>query len=65
MTYYIENRYALGSEKANERSFTNVEEIVMFHTRNELVLQSDGGELGSTKLTDTPSKKISLEGLFK
>nr|XP_031825731.1 B-cell linker protein-like isoform X2 [Nomia melanderi] len=51
-----DNRFALGSEKVNELSFANVEEIVMFHTRKELILHSDGGELGSTKLTDTPPK---------
>ncbi|KAK9293917.1 hypothetical protein QLX08_011301 [Tetragonisca angustula] len=51
-----DNRYALGSAKVNEKSFSNVEEIVMFYTREELVLHSGGVEMGSTKLTDTPSK---------
>ncbi|KOC71035.1 Lymphocyte cytosolic protein 2 [Habropoda laboriosa] len=51
-----DNRYALGSAKANEQSFTNVEEIVMFHKREELVLHSGGVKIGSTKLTDSPPK---------
>ncbi|XP_071866732.1 uncharacterized protein isoform X1 [Bombus fervidus] len=51
-----DNRYALGSAKVNEKSFSNVEEIVMFYTREELVLHSGGVEMGSTKLTDTPPK---------
>ncbi|XP_043521024.1 lymphocyte cytosolic protein 2-like isoform X2 [Frieseomelitta varia] len=51
-----DNRYALGSAKVNEKSFSNVEEIVMFYTREELVLHSGGVEMGSTKLTDTPAK---------
>lgn len=51
-----DNRYALGSAKVNEQSFSNVEEIVMFYTREELVLHSGGVEMGSTKLTDTPPK---------
>lgn len=54
--YYFLNRYALGSAKVNEQSFSNVEEIVMFYTREELVLHSGGVEMGSTKLTDTPPK---------
>lgn len=53
---YFLNRYALGSAKVNEQSFSNVEEIVMFYTREELVLHSGGVEMGSTKLTDTPPK---------
>ncbi|XP_076166150.1 uncharacterized protein LOC143146050 isoform X2 [Ptiloglossa arizonensis] len=52
-----DNRYALGSAKTNEQSFSSVEEIVMFYTREELVLtHSSGVQMGSTKLTDTPSK---------
>lgn len=53
---YFSNRYALGSAKVNEESFSSVEEIVMFYMREELVLQSSGVEMGSTKLTDTPAK---------
>ncbi|CAK9795404.1 Lymphocyte cytosolic protein 2 [Anthophora plagiata] len=51
-----DNRYALGSVKANEQSFSNVEEIVMFYKREELVLHSGGVKIGSTKLTDSPPK---------
>ncbi|XP_029034690.2 lymphocyte cytosolic protein 2-like [Osmia bicornis bicornis] len=51
-----DNRYALGSAKANEQSFSSVEEIVMFYSREELVLHSGGVQMGSTKLTDTPGK---------
>ncbi|CAK9808158.1 Lymphocyte cytosolic protein 2 [Anthophora quadrimaculata] len=51
-----DNRYALGSAKANEQSFSNVEEIVMFYKREELVLHSGGVKIGSTKLTDSPPK---------
>ncbi|XP_033324955.2 uncharacterized protein LOC117219714 isoform X1 [Megalopta genalis] len=50
-----DNSYALGSAKVNEPSFASVDEIVMFYTREELVLHG-GGELGRTKLTDTPPK---------
>lgn len=53
---YLLNRYALGSAKMDEQLFSNVEEIVTFHTREELVLQSGGVIMGSTKLTDTPPK---------
>ncbi|XP_053976908.1 lymphocyte cytosolic protein 2-like isoform X1 [Hylaeus volcanicus] len=51
-----DNRYALGSAKTNEQSFSSVEEIVMFYTREGLVLHSNGVQMGSTKLTDTPPK---------
>nr|XP_012136281.1 PREDICTED: lymphocyte cytosolic protein 2-like isoform X2 [Megachile rotundata] len=51
-----DNRYALGSAKVNEQSFSSVEEIVMFYSREELVLHSGGVQMGSTKLTDTPAK---------
>lgn len=40
----------------NEQSFTNVEEIVMFYTREDLLLCSGDVIMGSTKLTDTPPK---------
>ncbi|KZC05897.1 Lymphocyte cytosolic protein 2 [Dufourea novaeangliae] len=51
-----DNRYALGFAKVNEQSFSSVEDIVMFYTREELVLHSGGVNMGSTKLTDTPPK---------
>ena len=51
-----DNRYALGLAKVNEQSFTNVEEIVMFYTREDLLLCSGDVIMGSTKLTDTPPK---------
>ncbi|CAL7937920.1 unnamed protein product [Xylocopa violacea] len=51
-----DNRYALGSAKVNEQSFSSIEEIVMFYSRAELLLHSGGVEMGSTKLTDTPPK---------
>ncbi|XP_043266179.1 lymphocyte cytosolic protein 2-like [Colletes gigas] len=51
-----DNRYALGSAKTKEQSFSSVEEIVVFYTREELVLHSNGVQMGSTKLTDTPPK---------
>lgn len=47
-----DNRYALGSAKLNEQSFSSVEEIVTFYTNEELVLHT--GEV--TKLTETPPK---------
>ncbi|XP_014484952.1 PREDICTED: lymphocyte cytosolic protein 2-like [Dinoponera quadriceps] len=47
-----DNRYALGSPKMNEQSFSTIEEIVTFYMREELVLHTGG----STKLTDTPPK---------
>ncbi|XP_078033345.1 uncharacterized protein LOC144468070 [Augochlora pura] len=50
-----DNSYALGSAKVNEQSFSSVDEIVTFYTREELVLHG-GGELGRTRLTDTPPK---------
>ncbi|XP_015188847.1 PREDICTED: uncharacterized protein LOC107072992 isoform X5 [Polistes dominula] len=51
-----DNRYALGSPKLNEQSFSSVEEIVTCYTKEELVLYTGGVQTGSTKLTDTPSK---------
>ncbi|XP_076240220.1 uncharacterized protein LOC143182834 [Calliopsis andreniformis] len=51
-----DNRYALGFAKANEQSFSSVEEIVTFYMREELLLHSGGMQMGSTKLTDTPPK---------
>ncbi|XP_029171524.1 uncharacterized protein LOC114940908 isoform X1 [Nylanderia fulva] len=51
-----DNRYALGSAKVNELSFSTVEEIVAFYTKEELMLHSGGVQTGSTKLTDTPPK---------
>ncbi|XP_076650409.1 uncharacterized protein LOC143357727 [Halictus rubicundus] len=51
-----DNSYALGSAKVNEQCFASVEEIVMFYSREELVLHSGGGEVGRTKLADTPPK---------
>ncbi|XP_011142150.2 lymphocyte cytosolic protein 2 isoform X2 [Harpegnathos saltator] len=51
-----DNRYALGSAKMNEQSFSTVEEIVAFYMREELVLHTGGMQTGSTKLTDTPPK---------
>ncbi|XP_043269038.1 lymphocyte cytosolic protein 2-like [Venturia canescens] len=51
-----DNRYALGSAKINEQSFSCVEEIVRFYSREELMLHSGGVQAGSTKLTDTPPK---------
>ncbi|XP_017878154.1 lymphocyte cytosolic protein 2-like [Ceratina calcarata] len=51
-----DNRYALGSAKVNEQSFSSVEEIVAFYMKEELVLHSGGMEMGSTRLTDTPPK---------
>ncbi|KAK2577070.1 hypothetical protein KPH14_005883 [Odynerus spinipes] len=47
-----DNRYALGSAKVNEQSFSSVEEIVTFYMNEELVLHT--GDI--TKLTDTPPK---------
>lgn len=47
-----DNRYALGSPKLNEPSFSSVEEIVTFYTNEILLL--DTGEV--TKLTETPPK---------
>ncbi|KAI4479192.1 hypothetical protein M0804_011331 [Polistes exclamans] len=49
-----DNRYALGSPKLNEQSFSSVEEIVTCYTKEELVLYTGGVQTGSTKLTDTP-----------
>ncbi|XP_043493799.1 putative uncharacterized protein DDB_G0294196 isoform X2 [Polistes fuscatus] len=49
-----DNRYALGSEKLNEQSFSSIEEIVTCYTKTELVLYTGGVQTGSTKLTDTP-----------
>jgi len=49
-------RYALGSAKVNELSFSTIEEIVMFYMNEELMLHSGGVLTGSTKLTDTPPK---------
>ncbi|KAL0114231.1 hypothetical protein PUN28_011497 [Cardiocondyla obscurior] len=51
-----DNRYALGSAKVNEPSFSTVEEIVMFYMKEELMLHSGGVPTGSTRLTDTPPK---------
>ena len=51
-----DNRYALGLAKVNEQSFTNVEEIVTFYTREDLLLCSGDVIMGSTKFTDTPPK---------
>ncbi|XP_018370856.1 PREDICTED: lymphocyte cytosolic protein 2-like isoform X2 [Trachymyrmex cornetzi] len=51
-----DNRYALGSAKVNELSFSTVEEIIVFHMKEELMLYSGGVQTGSTKLTDTPPK---------
>ncbi|KAG7200813.1 hypothetical protein KM043_003184 [Ampulex compressa] len=51
-----DNRYALGSAKVDELSFSSVEEIVNFHMRKEIVLYTNGAETGSTRLTDTPPK---------
>ncbi|XP_011871654.1 PREDICTED: lymphocyte cytosolic protein 2-like isoform X2 [Vollenhovia emeryi] len=51
-----DNRYALGSAKVNELSFSSVEEIVAFYMTEELMLYSGGAPTGSTKLTDTPPK---------
>ncbi|XP_011697508.1 PREDICTED: lymphocyte cytosolic protein 2-like [Wasmannia auropunctata] len=51
-----DNRYALGTAKVNELSFSTVEEIVTFHMKEELMLHSGGVPTGSTRLTDTPPK---------
>ncbi|XP_012523924.1 lymphocyte cytosolic protein 2 isoform X2 [Monomorium pharaonis] len=51
-----DNRYALGTLKVNERSFSTVEEIVSFYVKEELMLYSGGVPTGSTRLTDTPPK---------
>ncbi|XP_039314209.1 serine/arginine repetitive matrix protein 1 isoform X2 [Solenopsis invicta] len=51
-----DNRYALGSAKMNERSFSTVEEIVQLYMKEELILYSGGVPTGSTRLTDTPPK---------
>jgi len=51
-----DNRYALGSARAKELSFSSVEEIVAYHTKEELPLYSGGVPTGSTRLTDTPPK---------
>lgn len=51
-----DNRYALGSAKVGELSFTSVEEMVEFYMREELALQTGGVDTGSTKLTNTPPK---------
>ncbi|XP_032675247.1 B-cell linker protein-like isoform X2 [Odontomachus brunneus] len=51
-----DNRYALGSPKVNEQSFSTIEEIVTFYMKEELVLYTSGMQTGSTKLTDTPPK---------
>ncbi|XP_015121145.1 lymphocyte cytosolic protein 2 [Diachasma alloeum] len=52
-----DNRYALGSPRAQEQSFTSVEEIVQFHSREELPLCRGRVQTGSTLLTDTPPKR--------
>jgi hypothetical protein len=49
-------RYALGSVKVNELSFSTIEEIVTFYMKEELMLYSGGFPTGSTRLTDTPPK---------
>ncbi|XP_046832240.1 uncharacterized protein LOC124430135 isoform X1 [Vespa crabro] len=51
-----DNRYALGSVKVNETSFSSVEEIVTCYMKEELVLYTGGVQTGSTKLTGTPLK---------
>lgn len=51
-----DNRYALGTAKLKEQSFVNVEEIVTFYTKEELVLHTGGVQAGSTRLTNTPAK---------
>ncbi|KAL6445839.1 hypothetical protein ACFW04_000922 [Cataglyphis niger] len=52
----IDNRYALGTAKVNELSFSTIDEIVAFYMKEELMLYSGGMQIGSTKLTDTPPK---------
>ncbi|GAB1859935.1 Lymphocyte cytosolic protein 2 [Camponotus japonicus] len=51
-----DNRYALGSAKVNELSFSTIDEIVAFYLKEELMLYSGGVQIGSTRLTDTPPK---------
>ncbi|XP_026827317.1 lymphocyte cytosolic protein 2 isoform X1 [Ooceraea biroi] len=53
-----DNRYALGSVKVNELSFSAVEDIVTFYMKEELMLYSGGIPTGSTRLTDTPPKQF-------
>ncbi|XP_020294761.1 lymphocyte cytosolic protein 2-like isoform X2 [Pseudomyrmex gracilis] len=51
-----DNRYALGSQKVGELFFSTIEEIITYHMKHELMLESGGVPIGSTILTDTPSK---------
>ncbi|XP_029671428.1 B-cell linker protein-like isoform X1 [Formica exsecta] len=51
-----DNRYALGTAKVNELSFSTIDEIVAFYMKEELMLYSSGMQIGSTKLTETPPK---------
>uniref|UniRef100_A0A0C9QWM2 Lcp2_2 protein n=1 Tax=Fopius arisanus TaxID=64838 RepID=A0A0C9QWM2_9HYME len=53
-----DSRYALGSPRAQEQSFASVEEIVQFHSREELPLCRGRVQTGSTLLTDTPPKRL-------
>lgn len=60
-----DNRYALGSVKVNETSFSSVEEIVTCYMKEELVLYTGGVQTGSTKLTGTPLKWIITKCLIR
>ncbi|XP_034950000.1 uncharacterized protein [Chelonus insularis] len=51
-----DNRFALGSPKLNEKTFINVDEIITYYSKEELILYSSGKQMGSTKLTDSPPK---------
>lgn len=54
-----DTRYALGKVKPKEQSFANIEEMVNFYKKEELVLNSatGGTQDGSTRLTETPPKR--------
>ncbi|XP_057340680.1 lymphocyte cytosolic protein 2-like [Microplitis mediator] len=54
-----DSRFALGSLKADEQTFTNVEDIIKFYSKEELVLYSGGVQMGRTRLIDTPTKSTS------
>ncbi|KAL1124113.1 hypothetical protein AAG570_001883 [Ranatra chinensis] len=49
---------ALGVRKQNERTFQNIEDLIYFHEKEELIMFSAGEESGKTVLSSTPVKVV-------